>query len=190
MDTDNIKRVRVLPLEEMYFLKKIKLEDMFSSAIVCYARKVNENYKLNPEEKAKEEHLIFGYKEEEYPSDDLDKRILEKIFEKFPDAKVQTSLMMLDAERENNVRWASQYRKEMLHIAIEYIPSSYPYTGAEIYQKDIEVFYFSTMSRKQRMLSANVNILTDQFDEYKHLCSLLKDTYSLFSKACKLNNLD
>lgn len=186
MTTENVRSINMLPKEEIFFLKKINLENTFSSSIICYARKISEQYTIHPEEKAKGEHIYFGYKEDEYPCDELDKKILEQVQIIFPNAVPQTSLMMFDVEKENNAHLLKQYKRDVQHISIEYIPTSYPYTGAEIYQKDIEVFYFPTVKGNQTKYNSNVNIVTDNQDEYKHLCSLLKETYNLFSNVCKL----
>lgn len=181
---DNIKTIKVLPLEEMFFLKKIDLEDTISSDVVCYARKVSYDYKLTPKEDPSGKHLHLGYKEEDYPSDKLDREILEHIQEKFPRAKSHTSLMMFNVEKEENAQWLSQYKKDTLKISIVYSPTSYPPLRDAAYPKEIEVLYYPTMGRKHSKLNTNICIATDKTEEYRTLSSLLDKTYNLFSSVC------
>ncbi len=181
MEINSIKAIKVLPLNEMCFLKKINLENTSSSAIVCYARKLADNYKLTAGKKAKGNHLFWGYKEEEYPCDELDRKILEQIREKFPNATVQTSLMMMDVERHNNAQWAEQYQKEKFQIIVEYIPSANPTRGSISYKKDLEVLYTPMLKGRQKILKTNLCIITSHTTEYDKLHSLLEKTYATFS---------
>ena len=187
MDIQNVKRIKMLPIQETFFLKKVNLQNTYDSGVLCYARSIFDGYKIERSKEAKQDDNFWGVKENEYPSDILDKKILSFIQEKFPQAECHTSLMMLDIEKSRNLQWIEQSEKDVLHIAIEYIPTEYPYTGAEIYQKDVEVFYVPSMKGRQKRLNTNITISTEQRDEYNELCALLKETYILFTNACKIN---
>lgn len=182
MEVPRIKTIRVLPIEEMFFMKKIYLENTSSSDIVCYARKVSRGYKLTPKEDPNGTHLYLGYKEEEYPCDELDREILKQIQEKFSKAEPHTSLMMFNVNKEDDAQWFAQYQnKKILRISIEYSPTSGSLANADACHKEIEVL----LRGMQRHLNTNICITTDQPEKFRHLCSLLNETYDLFSNACK-----
>lgn len=180
-----MRTISVLPLEKMFFIKKISLEDTISSEVVCYARKLSEAYRMNPNKSARDKHLYLGYTEEEYPCDDLDKAILKQIRVNFPEAKSHTSIMMFNVDKEDNTRWLEQYKKEILHVSVVYSPTSGSLTGADVCQKEIEVLSFPVMRGRQRGLNTSICIVTDKPEKYRHLSSLLKETYNLFSDVCK-----
>ena len=180
MEVPRIKTIRVLPIEEMFFMKKIYLENSSSSDIVCYARMVSRGYKLTPKEDPDGTHLYLGYKEEEYPCDELDREILKQIQEKFSNATPHTSLMMFNVDKENDAQWLAQYQKEKLTVSIVYSPSHGSLTDADACHKEIEVL----LRGMQRHLNTNISITTDQPEKFRHLSSLLNETYDLFSNAC------
>lgn len=180
-----IKTIRVLPTEEMFFLKRISLENTPYSDIVCYARKVSYDYKITPNEDPHGNHLHMGYKESEYPCDILDKAILNHIQEKFTKAAPYTSLMMFNSDKEQYAQWLGQYKKEKLNVFIEYSPTSSSVIGVDPYYKEIEVLSFPTMRGMHRKLNTNIYINTDKLEEFKRLCSLLNGTYDLFSNVCQ-----
>ena len=182
METNIIKTIRVLPIEEMFFLKKIYLENTSTSDIVCYARKLSRGYKLTPQEDPKENQLYLGYSEDEYPRDELDIEILKQIQEKFPHAKPHTSLTMFNVDKEDNTRWLNQYKRETRKISIVY---NHSHINRDAQPKEIEVMTFPTIRERQRSFNTNILINTEKLGDYERLSSLLNDTYSLVSKVCK-----
>lgn len=180
-----MRTIKVLPLDKIFFLKKINLENNAFSGVVCYARRISEVYKIRPNENDKDKVLYLRYKENEYPHDELDEKILENIKEHFPQASVNTSLLMLDVEQENNKRWLIQYEKRKLSIIIEYISPLSAFRPEKI-QKDIEVFYFKSMNERHRKMNTNINIIVENAAEYQKIKTLLNDTFELFTNACAL----
>lgn len=185
METDNITRIEMLPMEKIVFVKKINLESTRMSGILCYARKLYKGYSFKTSNKNKQEGLILGHNEDEYPKDALDIKILEQVYKQFPNAECQTSLLMFDIEKVHNKHLMSQLRGEVMHISLEYIPSSFPPFGAEVYQRNVEIYYYPLPDERLNRLNENINIVVDDLNEYKHLKSLLCDTYELFSNVCK-----
>lgn len=181
----NIKTIRVLPLGEMFFIKKIFLEDVSYGGVVCYARKVSHDYKITYNEEQSKTHLYLEHQEEEYPRDELDYEILKQIQNKFPHAKSQTTLMMFDVDKEDNAQWLNQYSKETLQIIVDYVRPSVYVGNANRPQKAIEVLYSPVMDMRQKKMNANVHIVMSELQKYKHLQSLLENSYELFSKVCK-----
>lgn len=181
-----MRTISVLPLEKMFFIKKISLEDTISSVVVCYARTLSEDYRMKPDKSARENHLYLGYEENDYPHDILDKRILKELQSKFPNAQPHTSLMMLNADMENNQIWLSQYEKEELNIIIEFVSPLRPIRRVHDNKPKIEIYYPRVMRAHNKRKNANINIITDNNNEYNELCSLLDNSYKLMSNV--INN--
>ena len=180
-----IKVIKALSKDEIVFLKKINLENTRFSGVLCYARKPYDGYSMRPIQKDQFERNMYGYQEEEYPSDMLDVKILECIRQQFPNAICQTSILMFDSEVERNQYWLSQHKKEVFQIHLNYVPSTPPYTGATGMVKEIEIYYYPLPEEKLNRLNENLLITTDNFNDYKRYESLLNNTYKLFSNVIK-----
>lgn len=181
-----MRTIKVLPIEQMYFIKKISLDDTISSLVVCYARNLSEEYRMNPDRSAREKHLYLGYSEKEFPCDVLDKKILKEIQRNFPKAKPQSSLLMLNVDKENYQIWLSQYEKKELNIVIEYVSSNGLADRVHNIQPKIEVYYPRVRSDHNRRMNTNIHIIADDSNEYCQLCSLLDKSYKLMSDV--INN--
>ena len=187
METNNIKTIRVLPVEEMFFVKKIFLEGSSISDVICSARKVSRGYRLVPEEGSNRDHLYWGYKESEYPCDELDRAILNQIRAMFPKAEPHTSLIMFNVDKENNELWIRGYKKQTMHITVVYVSTSGSSIGrTDARQKEIEVFSLPVMQEHQRKLNTDICIVTDNTDQFARISTLLNETYVLFSSISKL----
>lgn len=185
MEANTVNRITMLPIERIVFVKKINIENTFSSDVLCYVRKPSEQYSMKPEDKSTLERAIFGYKEQEYPCDELDEAIIDFLQSKYPNAKCQTTLLMFDSEIAHNVHWLKQYQKHILQIIIEYIPEHLPPIGADSHLGTIEVYSMPDPLRKRNHLDSPIIITTSYHDEYSHLCSLLDNSYTVFSEALK-----
>ena len=182
-----MRAICVLPLEKMFFIKKISLEDTISGEVVCYARNLSEEYRMNPDKAARENHLYLGYSEKDFPCDELDKKILEEIQRKFPNAQPHTSLMMLNADMENNQMWLSQHARKDLNIVIEFVSPLGPIRRVHNNKPKIEIYYPRVMHEHHGRMNTNINILVNNNNEYQRLCSLLDSSYKIMSDIVENN---
>ena len=150
--------------------------------------KVSRDYRLVPEKSSSREHLYLGYKESEYPCDELDREILNQVRNKFQKATTQTSLIMFNVDKENNGRWLRGYKKQTLHITIVYSSTPDSLAGVNVSQNKVEILSHPLMREHHRSLNSDICIATDKPEKYRRLCSLLEHTYTLFSGACNTSN--
>ena len=141
--------VELLPKEEICFVKKINLENNYFSGVVCYTRKFSENYRMQPHTDGKDT-LLYHYQENEYPSDSLDRVIIEALQQQYPNATCHTSIQMLNVELEQNRRWKAQRSQSVVTLRVfEDVAVSLPnytepimcpnqYVELEIYKFDVE----------------------------------------------------
>lgn len=184
-EVENITHIKMLPNDRIVFVKKINLENTRISGVLCYARKPYDGYSMRPKKKTQLEHNMFGYQEDEYPSDVLDMKILDGVKKQFPNAICQTSILMFDKEVERNQFWMSQLNKEVFKLIIEYVPSVYPYIGAGAEGRNMEAYYIPLSEERLNRINTNLIIQTENRSEYEQCVGLLKNTYELFSLVNK-----
>ena len=82
------------------FLKKIKVYDGIHEMYFYYFRDFSLSYRMkdHPEDENKFEVYLKGVDEKLFPSDELDKQIIEAVKKRFPTAKIRTSLFIFSAE--------------------------------------------------------------------------------------------
>lgn len=187
LNTRNImeqgREIKALPSENIVFLKKINLENTYSSDIVCYARKISPQYTIVPK-KNRQDILFFGYDEDEYPSDALDQGILRELQKKFPNAQCHTSLIMFDAEVENQRRLSEALKLEKTKLVIEYAPTSLPSVVLldPVMRKRIYVLH-NPYNDGKKTLNTFIQLISDNVAEYRHLCELMNGTYVSFEEV-------
>ena len=175
-----------LSTKQIVYVKKINLENNYFSDNVCYARRISNTYRITPDQETKNNPFFFGYSEHEYPCDDLDNAIMQKIQNKFPNATCQTSLMMFDIEKENLKHWAGQLRKQTYNVRIEYIPSNPNLMSqAQVCNKAIDVIYIPTHNHPFDSLNSDIVVVTQSLQDFMRLRSLLDNTYIPFSEIIK-----
>ena len=118
-----MKTINVLPYEEIKFVKiisfEIEVDGELRPAIIAYKRELSEQYSLDESKRSELDRLLFFYPEESYPRDEVDGLILEAVKEAYPSAKVSTSLMLCDFEKEQLRRMLSSYSSNhSFHINI------------------------------------------------------------------------
>lgn len=103
------KTITVLPVNEMKIIKQINLviqnrnEIDITAGIILYEREFSEIYKFKekPEEENDFFHFINYPKQEDYPSDELDSRILKAINLDFPRAQIKSDLLFSSSDVEH-----------------------------------------------------------------------------------------
>ena len=117
-----MKQINVLPLEEIKYVKIISFEVEVNGelrpAIIAYKRSPSKQYTMDESKRSDLDRLLYVYPEESYPRDKVDELILEVIKDACPDAKVSTSLMLCDVEKEHLERLLSSYSKRSFTIDI------------------------------------------------------------------------
>ena len=102
---DNV--IRLLSADELYVLKhlvfsKKHIEERSIRGEILYLRKLSTTYRMKQNEVVDEreriERMIKGIPEDEYPKDELDRLIHEAVKDKFKDAKIKSSLLVLSPE--------------------------------------------------------------------------------------------
>lgn len=85
------------------FLKKIKVYDGVHEMYFSYFRDFSLSYRMkdHPEDENKFEVYLKGVDEKLYPSDELDKQIIETVKKRYPSAEIRTSLFIFSAELRN-----------------------------------------------------------------------------------------
>ena len=127
MDIATIKEITVLPQGQIVFVKRIYLENDYFSGVVAYTRNLTDRYKMIPKKRSKEELYLYHYGEDEYPSDELDRIILDLIRQKYPDAECRTSFQLCNTDLEGNLRWKEQRVCETIDVRVELVqPVSVP----------------------------------------------------------------
>ena len=178
MDNSEIK---ALPSENIVFLKKINLENTYSSDVVCYARKISQQYTI-VSKKDRQDILMFGYDEEEYPIDDLDQGILDFLHQRFPNAKCHTSLIMFDIEVKNQKRLAESLKMEKTELLVEYSPTSLPPSlSVPVIEHEKMYILHNPYNEGKQRLDIFVQLITSNMVTYLKLRQLLKETYVSFA---------
>lgn len=168
-----METVELLPKEEICFVKKINLENNYFSGVVCYTRKLSENYRMNP-------HVgKNNYQEDEYPSDSLDKVILQVIQEIYPNAICRTEIQMFSDRLEQNRRWLEQCNKSMvtLHI-IEDTEAMLPCSAAPVTYPnrcfEVQIYKYNLNPNTQSEYDFfTCHVETTEYEELKRLKSSL-----------------
>lgn len=99
--------IRILSEKTIGVIKCITINDIdnlgrYHTAKIIYRRIFSNEYKMRKKEVVNEKEdfrrNIYGIPENEYPSDTLDKDLLEMVQQKYPTAKVRSSLMIFNTE--------------------------------------------------------------------------------------------
>ncbi len=99
--------IRILSEKTISIIKRIKINEVdnqgrYHTAEIIYLRTFSNEYKMQQKEVVDEKEdfkrMIYGIPENEYPSDMLDKDLLEVVQQKYPTAKVKSSLMLFNSE--------------------------------------------------------------------------------------------
>ena len=114
------QRVVQLPLENLRVKKTIHLNTKdFVEADIIYLRKFNNNYHMSTPpvltEQERFNRILSGTPENEYPQDDLDNLILDVVKKQYPEAKVQSSLLLFDVDL-IDIRHIKDKRKALFSI--------------------------------------------------------------------------
>lgn len=118
-----MKQVNVLPNDEIKYVKTISFSKSFMgqeyTAKIVYKRNPSANYTMDYSKQTPVERLMYYYNEDCYPCDVIDKIILNGIRQNYPEARVSTSLMILDVEKTTIEKELSNYKKEEFIINIQ-----------------------------------------------------------------------
>lgn len=118
-----MKTITVLPNDEIKYVKTITFEknflDRIYTAKIVYKRNPSQNYKMDYSKATPFERQMFYYREECYPHDLIDDIILEGIRQNYPQARVNTSLMMCDVEKANIEKELGNYLRTDFQINIQ-----------------------------------------------------------------------
>lgn len=99
--------IRILSEKTISIIKRIIINEVdnhgrYHTAEIIYLRTFSNEYKMRQKEVVDEKEdfkrIIYGIPENEYPSDTLDKDLLEVVRQKYPTAKVKSSLMLFNSE--------------------------------------------------------------------------------------------
>lgn len=102
--------IRLLSVHGMKVVKRIKVEHQegngrLSFADVVYLRDFTQEYKMHQKEVVDErermERILHGIPQNEYPDDELDEAIFEKIKDRFPGSRKISDLMLFSTELRN-----------------------------------------------------------------------------------------
>ena len=117
-----MKTVKVLPYEEIKFVKfiafEVEVDGVLCTAQIVYRRNPSENYTLDDSKRSNLDRLLYYYPEECYPQDDVDVIILNAIKEVYPEASLSTRFMLCNVEKEEIERILSTYTKTNFKIVI------------------------------------------------------------------------
>ena len=116
-------QVNVLPFNEIKYVKTISftktLQNQLFTAKIVYKRNPSDQYKMDDSKQTPFEKMMYFYNEECYPRDIIDDIILKGIRQNYPNARVTTSLMLLDVEKANIEKELSVYKQEVFNLYIQ-----------------------------------------------------------------------
>ena len=116
-------QVNVLPANEIKYVKTISFTKTFQNQLytakIVYKRNPSDQYKMDDSKQTPFEKMMYFYNEECYPHDLIDEIILRGIRRKYPEARVTTSLMILDVEKANIEKELSNYKQEVFNLYIQ-----------------------------------------------------------------------
>lgn len=118
-----MKTIQLLPYEEIKYVKTIYVEKNFLNRVytakIVYKRNPSLNYTMDYSKATPFENMMLSYGEDCYPCDIIDDIIVEGIRQKYPQARVCTSLMMFDVEKDNIEKELENYPKTEFQINIQ-----------------------------------------------------------------------
>ena len=117
-----MKTMNVLPVEEVKYVKiisfDVEVDGESCPALIVYKRNPSKDYTMDDSKRLDTDRMLYYYPEECYPKDAVDEVILGAIKEVCPGARVSTSLMLCDIEKENLEKFLSTYSKHCYMIVI------------------------------------------------------------------------
>lgn len=182
------QRVVQLPLEKLRVKKTILLntKDYIEPEII-YLRKFNNNYRMSTPpiltEQERFNRMLSGTPENEYPQDDLDNLILDVVKKRYPEAKVQSSLLLFDVDL-IDIRHIKDKRKAI--FSIHSVSTTYNPLGKIIGMGknnitiNLEIYYYQNVFKAFGISATNerIPINSQQISHFQHLLT----TYEPISK--------
>lgn len=141
-------QINLLPTELLRVEKTISLNDSeLIEGSVKYVRKFRPNYKMEEEKQplSQSEHfkrLIYGTPEINYPSDDLDKKILRIVRQVYPNASVKSKLMIFDNDL---LFYRREVDKQKQDIEYSIYDSSIPQNEQQKKTLTLEVYFYKNV---------------------------------------------
>lgn len=175
------KEIRLLPIEQWCYTKKIFLENHYFSGVLVYTRQMSKDYKIVPKDAA---NHLYLYKEEEYPCDVLDQVILSSIQEKFPDVTCRTHLRGSSMDIDDAKRWIEGREKKDVPLYIRAVENKQlpgiPFPiSVPLREFGISLELYTLKGTKNDSLFAVDMIYSCDSDTYLQLRELAKGTYNI-----------
>lgn len=118
-----MKTINVLPVNEIKYVKSISFDvELFGKVYIgkiVYKRNMSDIYKMDESKRSSIDKMMCYYPEESFPSDVIDKLLLEGVRNKYPSAHIYTSLMICDSDRDRITKELASYAKVPFHINIQ-----------------------------------------------------------------------
>ena len=181
--------IRLLSEHGMKVVKKIRVEHQeangrLSLGDVVYLRDLTQEYRMHQKEVVDErermERLIHGTPQNEYPDDELDTAIFEKIQERFPGSRKISDLMLFSTELRNlQLLSHSLCRRFTFSVEPEFDMNNAPFmaqlmNGVDTVRFNVDVFIDMPL---------DVPVFEDQFFEITKPLNGWMNTYKWFSDA-------
>jgi len=147
--------IRLLSDHGMKVVKRIKVEHEEANGRLChgdvvYLRDFTQEYRMHQkqvvDERERMERMIHGTPQNEYPDDELDNAIFEKIQERFPGSRKISDLMLFSTElRDLQLLSRSLYRSFTFSVEPEFDMNNAPFmaqlmNGVDTIRFNVDVF--------------------------------------------------
>lgn len=183
--------IRLLSEHGMKVVKRIKVEHeeangRLSFGDVVYLRDFTQEYQMHQKEVVDErermERMIHGTPQNEYPDDELDNAIFEKIRERFPGSRKFSDLLLFSTElRDLQLLSRSFYRSFIFSVEPEFDVNNAPFmaqlmNGVDIIRFNVDVFIDAPL---------DVQVFENQLFEIIKPLDGWMNTYKWFSDAIR-----
>lgn len=181
--------IRLLSDQGMKVVKRIKVEHKEANGRLClgdvvYLRDFTQEYRMHQkqvvDERERMERMIHGTPQNEYPDDELDNAIFEKIQERFPGSRKISDLMLFSTELRNlQLLSRSLYRSFIFSVEPEFDMNNAPFmaqlmNGVDTIRFNVDVFI---------NMPLDVPVFENQFFEITKPLNGWMNTYKWFIDA-------
>lgn len=179
--------IALLPQDMWKIKKTIFLNtDEINEAEIIYFRTLTKKYRMTTSNELSEEERFYrtlnGIPEEEYPQDELDKIIYQKVVETYPNAKVKSETFLFSTDLAN-IRIKKEkllFSLELCFFAISYNTSNLPVINENSQLNiNVDLLYYPNIFGKNNIIPINPIVQTD--DNLMITINHQKETYQPIS---------
>lgn len=179
--------IALLPQDMWKIKKTIFLNtDEINEAEIIYFRTLTKKYRMTTSNELSEEERFYrtlnGIPEEEYPKDELDKIIYQKVVETYPNAKVKSETFLFSTDLAN-IRIKKEkllFSLELCFFAISYNTSNLPVINENSQLNiNVDLLYYPNIFGKNNIIPINPIVQTD--DNLMITINHQKETYQPIS---------